>query len=235
MKTLRLIAAACVVLLLTACGARPALRLNRNGSGRFDMKLQLARPFVDYLLDLGEVTGMFESRDKAVLFDLPVIKKILTRYPGVKVNALTASPAGDLALSLSFTDVTVFTRAGGLWPDGSPLTYTTSPEHTLRLRLDKTVMNGILTSFFNFKSSELEVFLPREKESRAEYEENLDFALDGGAKLFRDSSIAFQVTVDGTIVKHNGALQSKNTVQFDVPLGTLLFLEKPVEYYIVFK
>ena len=234
MKILRLVFFFSTLLLVAACGAEPSLRLNANGSGKFDLHLRLAKPFADYLLDLGEIAGMYASRDQAVLFDLGIIEKKLTWYPGVKVTALKATPDGTLSLALSFADVSVFARPGELWPDGSPFSFTQDARKTLRLRLDKAVMYRVITSFFNFKSSELEVFLPRENESRREYEDNLDFALDGGAALFRNSTITFQVTVPGAIQSHNGKLQGTNTVQFSVPLGTLLFLDKPVEYYVTY-
>ena len=41
--------------------------------------------------------------------------------------------------------------------------------------------------------------------------------------------------MEGTIVDHNGVLKSPNSVQFTVPLESVLFLDKPVEYYIVYK
>ncbi len=235
MKALRLAIALSLIGLISACGAQPTLRLNKNGSGHFSLKLRLEKPFVDYLLDLGEVAGMFDSREKAVLFDLGAIENKLKRYPGVKITGLKTTPDGELSLSLSFSDIAVFTVPGDIWPAGSPLSYTDGPKKTLRLRLDKSVMNRILTAFFNFKATELETFLPRDGESQTEYEGNLDFALEGGALLFRNSRITFQITVDGTILEHNGTLKGKNTVTFSVPLGSVLFLDKPVEYFILFQ
>ena len=72
-------------------------------------------------------------------------------------------------------------------------------------------------------------------ESRSEYEQNLDFALDDGAALFKKSRIYFQVQVAGTILKHNGTLVNKKTVAFSVPLGSVLFLKNPVVYFIEYQ
>jgi hypothetical protein len=235
MKTMRLLLSLSLIFFISACGAQPSLRLNKNGSGRFDLTLRLEKPFVDYLLDLGEITGTITSRDRAVIFDLATIEKKLKQYPGVKITSLAATPDGELSLSLTFTHVSVFASPGTLWPKGSPLAYSTGSPASLRLRLDKEIMNRILTAFFNFKATELENFLPRAGESRKEYEGGLNFALDGGADLFRNSSINFQITVDGEILDHNGTLKNNNTVEFNVPLGTVLFLEKPIEYYIIYK
>jgi hypothetical protein len=222
--------------LFAACGAEPSLTLNRNGSGRFDLKLKLAQPFVDYLLDLGEAAGTFKSREQAVIFDLKTIEKKLASYPGVKVLILKATPGGELSLSLAFQDVSVFVAPGELWPKGSPLSYTSSgSQKTLRLRFDETALRKIISSFFNFKATELESFLPRVGESRKEYEENLDFALEGGAKLFNASLISFQVRVEGEILEHNGTLKNKNTVAFTVPLASVLFLNQPLDYSITFQ
>jgi hypothetical protein len=235
MKTFRPATAVILAFLLSACGATPTLHLNRDGSGRFDFHLQLEKPFVDYLLDLGEVAGMYESREKAVLFDAAALKKKLEQYPGVKVSGLETSAQGDLSFSLSFQDVTVFTKPGKLWPRGSPLTYTGGRRKSLRLKLNKEILNRILTAFFRFDSTELETFLPRDGESRQEYEENLDFAVDGGADLFRKSRIHFHILVAGTVLKHNGTLTGKNRVTFSVPLESILFLTRPVEYFIEYQ
>jgi hypothetical protein len=178
---------------------------------------------------------MYESRDKAVIFDTATIEQKLEQYPGVTVKGLKTSSRGNLSFSLSFKEVSVFTKPGELWPKGSPLTFQAGQNNILRLTLDKAFMNTILTTFFSFESTALESFLPRQGESRSEYEENLDFALEGGAALFRKSQIDFRITVAGKILKHNGTRINNNTVAFTVPLGTVLFLGKPVTYFIEYQ
>jgi len=61
--------------LLLACSAAPSIFLARDGGGRCDFRLRMEQPFVDYLLDIGEAGGLFTSREKAVIFDLPAIEK----------------------------------------------------------------------------------------------------------------------------------------------------------------
>jgi hypothetical protein len=235
MRMFRPIVPLLVGALLLACSASPSIFLTRDGGGRCDFRLHMEKPFVDYLLDIGEAGGMFTSRDKAVVFDLPAIEKKLKQYEGVTVTRLRAPSAGDLELSFAFKNLAVFAKPGDLSPQGGLLTVGSGERKSVRLRLDKATVNNILTSFINVKGSEVEYFLPQAGETKQDYYDNLDFAFDSGAALFRKSVITFLVTVDGTIVEHNGVLKSKSSVQFSVPLENVLFLDKPVEYYVVYK
>jgi hypothetical protein len=235
MRIPRLSALLCAAALLLSCSASPSVFLARDGSGRCDFRLRMEQPFVDYLLDLGEAGGLFPSRDKAVIFDLAVIEKQLKQYDGVSVTKLRAVSAGELELSFAFKNVAVFTRAGALAPKGGLFTVTGGDRPSIRLRIDRTTINQIITSFIKLKGSEIEYFLPQAGETKQDYYDNLDFALDAGSALFRKSAVNFTVTVAGTIVEHNGALKTPSSVQFTVPLETVLFLDKPLEYFIVYQ
>ncbi len=220
---------------LGACSASPSITLNKSGGGSCDFRLRMEQPFVDYLLDIGEAGGMFSDRPKAVIFDLSAVKKKLEGYRGVTVTRLRAPQAGELDLAFTFKNAEIFSRPGDLSPKGDLLTVSGGDQKTVRLRLDKATVNHVLTSFVKVKGSEIEYFLPRAGETKADYYDNLDFAFDGGAALFKKSTISILVTVEGAIVDHNGVLKSPSSVQFTVPLESVLFLEKPVEYYIVYK
>jgi hypothetical protein len=235
MRIFRLFALLGAAALFLSCSASPSIYLAKDGGGRCEFRLSMEKPFVDYLLDLGEAGGMFPSREKAVIFDLPIIEKQLKKYEGVTVTRLRAVSAGELELSFDFKNVAVFTKAGALSPQGGLLSITGGDKKSIRLRLDKSTVNQILTSFIKVKGSEVEYFLPRQGETKQDYYDNLDFALDSGSALFRKSAITFLVTVEGAIVEHNGALKSPSSVQFTVPLETVLFFDKPLEYFVVYQ
>ncbi len=221
--------------LLFACSASTSITLNGNGGGACDFRLRMEKPFVAYLLDIGEAGGLFKDRAQAVIFDLPAVEKKLKQYDGVTVTRLRAPSAGELDLSFTFRSLAVFARPGDLSPRGNLLSVSNDGRKSVRLRLDRATVNSILTSFIKVKGSEIEYFLPRAGETKADYDDNLDFAFDGGAALFKKSTIDMLITVDGKIIDHNGVLKSPSSVLFSVPLESVLFLDKPVEYYIVYK
>ncbi|MBN2352287.1 MAG: hypothetical protein JXD23_06935 [Spirochaetales bacterium] len=235
MKLFRLSIPLLVGALLLACTASTSITLSGDGGGACDFRLRLEKPFVDYLLDIGEAGGLFTDRAKAVIFDLAQIEKKLKRYDGVTIARLRAPSAGELDISFTFKNLDIFTRPGDLSPNGSLLAVSNGERKSIRLRLDKGTVNSILTSFIKVKGSEVEYFLPRSGETKADYYDNLDFAFDGGGALFRKSTIVMLVSVYGKILDHNGELKSPSSVRFSVPLESVLFLDKPVEYSIVYE
>ena len=146
----------------------------------------MERPFVDYLLDIGEAGGLFPDRAKAVIFDLPAIEKKLKGYAGVTVTRLRTPSAGELDLAFTFKNLEIFARPGDLSPKGDLLKVSGDDPKTVRLRLDKSTVNNILTSFIRVKGSEIEYFLPRAGETKADYYDNLDFAIDGGSASLKN-------------------------------------------------
>lgn len=112
---------------------------------------------------------------------------------------------------------------------------------TLRLHLDRTnfaKISGMLPSSDGSSETILSVFGPQEGMdlTESEYLETMEFTLGAeGPKALKDSVIEVAVTVNGKLVSQKGGTARNNTVTFRIPLLSVLLLNQPLDYEIVFQ
>ena len=71
-----------IVLLGFSCFVEQHITINANGSGSLSMVIDLDPAFIQYLVDVGEASGEFESAQDAAIFEKTEIQKIINESMG---------------------------------------------------------------------------------------------------------------------------------------------------------
>jgi hypothetical protein len=224
-----------LVILCFSCIVEEQITINTNGSGSLSMVIDLDPALIQYIIDVGEAGGKFESAQDAVIFDRAEMKKQLLARPGITIKRLHIPSTGRLELGISFQNIEQIFTADKVLAQTKVVTYVQGNIKTLSFHLDKNNFAQILTLFPLFQTEEFKTLLPRENESKEDYFDMIDFALDDGAELVKNTTIKLTVSVNGNIITQSGGRQQNNTVHFSLPLERLLFLSTPVDYFIKFQ
>jgi len=190
---------------------------------------------IQYIIDVGEASGKFESAKDAVIFDQAEIRKQLLSRPGIDIRKLQLPSIGWLELEIGFQNIEQIFTADKVLAQAEVVKYVQGSTKTLSFHLDKNNFTQILSLFPLFQTEEFKTLLPREAESKEDYFDMLDFALDDGAELLKNTTIKFSVTVNGRIIKQSGGYQQNNTIYFSLALERLLFLSTPIDFSIQFQ
>ncbi|MBN1797019.1 MAG: hypothetical protein JW822_00460 [Spirochaetales bacterium] len=229
----------CVMLLFAflccSCVVQEHITINPNGSGSLELVIDLDPALIQYIVDIGEASGEFESADDAVIFDKTEIRKELLSRPGIAVNKLQVSSIGRLELGISFQNIKQIFAADKVLAQTEIVKFVQGNTKILSFHLDKHNFSQILTLFPLFQTKEFKTLLPQEGESKEDYFDMLDFALDDGAALLKNTTVKFTVTVNGRIIKQSGGVKQNNTVYYSLALERILFLSSPTDYSIHFQ
>jgi len=212
-----------LALLCFSCLVEEYITINPNGSGSLGVVIDLDPALIQYIIDVGEASGKFESAKDAVIFDQAEIRKL--QLPSI----------GRLELEIGFQNIEQIFTADKVLAQAEVVKYVQGSTKTLSFHLDKNNFTQILSLFPLFQTEEFKTLLPREAESKEDYFDMLDFALDDGAELLKNTTIKFSVTVNGRIIKQSGGYQQNNTIYFSLALERLLFLSTPIDFSIQFQ
>ncbi len=224
-----------IIVILGSCTAQESITLNADGSGSLSLVLELDPALVQYIIDVGEASGKFDSADQAVIFDPTEIRKELLARPGIVIDKLNVPKKGRLELALRFRDIKKIFTADKALAQAQVVRYVTGSTNTLTFHLDTHNSKQVFGLFPLLGSQEFKTLLPREGENKEDYFDVLNFALDGGATLVKNTLIRLSVHVNGTIVSQKGGEQKGNAVYFPLPLERVLFPEPPLEFSLHFK
>jgi hypothetical protein len=142
---------------------------------------------------------------------------------------------GRLELAIGFNNIEQVFKADKVLKEAEVIKFKQGEEKTLKFHLDKRNFSQILSLFPLLKSEEFKTLLPRESESKEDYFEVIDFALEKGSYLVKNTTIKMAITVNGKIIKQTGGWEQNNTVYFNIPLERLLFLDPPLDLLVQFQ
>ncbi|MBN1522898.1 MAG: hypothetical protein JW904_00335 [Spirochaetales bacterium] len=223
-------------LFLVSCDAKQYITLNRDGSGTCRLSCTLDHSLVEYILDIGEAAGYFEDREKAAVFDIAQIKETIKTQKGISLVSCTSSKKNSLELVVSFTHINTLISSQNFFGKSKMISFTTVQNvNTLNLHFDQHIFELFLDEMSMFSPEDYEYFLPQKNETKESYFETLDFSLENGAQLLKNSTISVEISAPGEIVNHNGKKIRPNTIQFLLPLEYIVFPEKPRDFFIQYK
>jgi hypothetical protein len=224
-----------IIASLWSCTAQENITLNPNGSGSLSLVFDLDPALIQYIIDVGEAGGKFDSADQAVIFDPAQLRRELLARPGVVIDRLSVPKTGRLELSLRFRDIKKIFTADKALAQAQVVRYVPGSTNTLTFHLDTKNFKQVFGLFPLLGSQEFKTLLPREGESKEDYFDVLNFALDNGSALVKNTVITLAIQVNGTVISQSGGEQKGNTVYFSLPLERVLFPEPPLELSLQFK
>ncbi len=227
-----------VILIFTACTIKQEVELEKDGSGRVDFHIEIERFFLDYLLDMAELTGELELSEQSTIFDIDKIRTDLNQKPGVTVTRL-ASPAPEVVEgSFTFRNIEEVFNNEALLTQAEVMAFTREDNvKSLKLHLDRGNFKHIYSLFPILANPVVESFGPMKNEdtSEKEYLEMMDFALgEEGPEGIRNSSIDLVIKINGRLLSQLGGIINKEGVSFQIPLIRVLLLDQPLDYSITF-
>jgi hypothetical protein len=138
-------------------------------------------------------------------------------------------------LGISFQNIKQIFTADKVLAQAEIVKFVQGNPKILSFHLDKHNFSQILSLFPLFQTEEFKTLLPQEGESKEDYFDMLDFALDDGAALLKNTTIKLSVTVNGRIIKQSGGFIKSNTVYFSLALERILFLSSPIDFSVQFQ
>jgi len=237
-RVLYLLCAILVILIFSTCTIKQEVELERDGSGRVDFHIEIERFFLDYLLDMAELTGELELSEQSTIFDIEKIKAGLNQKPGVTVTRL-ASPIPEVVEgSFTFRNIEEVFNNEALLTKADVMGFIREDNgKSLKLHLDRGNFEHIYSLFPMLANPVVESFGPLENEdtSEEEYLEMIKFALGEEApEGIRNSFINLDIKVNGRLLCQSGGTINKEGVSFQIPLIRVLLLDQPLDYSITF-
>jgi len=225
------------IIILTSCTANQEITLYSNGSGSCSLIIDLAPLFVQYIGDLGEVSGEFNSIDDVVIFDTIQIRDELLSRPGIQVKKVESPNQDRLELDFNFQNIEDIFRTDKVLSSTQVITFKHNKNNKIvHLHLDKENFNQLFSIFPFLEEEIIKSLLPYPKQTKKDYLETIDFAIyDEGAYLVRQSNIRVAITVHGQIIEQKGGIIYGNTVVFNIPLERILYPDPAIDYFIVFR
>lgn len=227
-----------IILIFTTCTIKQEVELEKDGSGRVDFHIKIERFFLDYLLDMAELTGELELSEQSTIFDIEKIRAGLKQKPGVTVTRL-ASPAPEVVEgSFTFRNIEEVFNNEALLTKAEVMSFTRVDNvRSLKLHLDRGNFEHIYSLFPILASPVVESFGPLENEgtSEKEYLEMMEFALgEEGPKGIMNSFIDLVIKINDRLLSQSGGTINKEGVSFQIPLIRVLLLDQPLDYSISF-
>ncbi len=227
-----------IILIFTTCTIKQEVELEKDGSGRVDFYIEIERFFLDYLLDMAELTGELELNEQSTIFDIEKIRAALSKKPGVVVTRLV-SPAPEVVEgSFTFRNIEEVFNNEALLTRARVIGFSQEAGvKSLKLHLDRGNFEHIYSLFPILANPVVESFGPLENEgtSEKEYLEMMEFALgEEGPEGIRNSFINLDIKVNGRLLCQSGGTINKGGVSFQIPLIRVLLLDKPLDYSITF-
>lgn len=239
-RHLGLLVALALLALLTGCTMRQEISLNVDGSGEANVRVVVQKFFSEYLLDLAEFGGSTRPRTAGV-FDEKEIRAAFQARRGVTVKELRIVSPQELQMKLGFASIDDLVRGEADLTSSGIVTFrNVAGTRTLKLHLDRanfSKISGLLPSSDGSSETILSVFGPQQGMTltESEYLETMEFTLGAdGPKGLKESFIEVAVTVNGKLVSQKGGTVRNNTVTFRIPLLSVLLLNQPLDYEIVF-
>jgi hypothetical protein len=226
------------ILIFSTCTIKHEVELGKDGSGRVDFHIEIERFFLDYLLDMAELTGELELSEQSTIFDIEKIRTALSQKPGITVTRL-ASPAPEVVEgSFTFRNIEEVFDNEALLTQAKVMGFTCEDNvKSLNLHLDRGNFEHIYSLFPILASPVVESFGPLENEdtSEKEYLEIIEFALgEEGPEGIKNSFINLYIKVNGRLLSQSGGIIDKDGVSFQIPLIRVLLLDQPLDYSITF-
>jgi len=214
------------------------VELEKDGSGRVDFYIEIERFFLDYLLDMAELTGELELSEHSTIFDIEKIRAALSEKPGVTVTRLVSPTPEVVQGSFTFRNIEEVFNNEALLTKAEVMGFTCEAnQKSLKLHLDRGNFEHIHSLFPILASPVVESFGPLENEgiSEKEYLEMMEFALgEEGPEGIRNSFIDLDVKINGRLLSQSGGTMNKEGVSFQIPLIRVLLLDQPLDYSITF-
>ena len=227
-----------IILIFTTCTIKQEVELEKDGSGRVDFHIEIERFFLDYLLDMAELTGELELSEQSTIFDIEKIRAGLNQKPGVTVTHL-ASPAPEVVEgSFTFRNIEAVFNNEALLSQARVMGFSQEAGvKSLKFHLDRGNFEHIYSLFPILANPVVESFGPLKNEdtSEKEYLEMMEFAVgEEGPEGIRNSFINLVIKISGRLLSQSGGTINKEGVSFQIPLIRVLLLDQPLDYSITF-
>ena len=234
---------ACLALLaISGCEVDQHVDVRLSGSGSAEIRVELHRLFVDYLLTLAEVSGD-ASLEPGTVFDLEQVEQAVSKRAGVHLEWIDSPAPERLELRLVFDDLAAVlgasTAAATAAGDVPLISLTGDSPRTLRVHIASDNYHQ-LTTLFPALENPLLIGLgpqPDLEVTDEEYLETIAFVLgEQGPQAVLDSNVSVAVRVDGRVIEQEGGeLLDDGSVLITIPLLRILVLDQPLAYTIVFE
>ncbi|MBA7570390.1 hypothetical protein ES708_12139 [subsurface metagenome] len=235
-KVLYLLFVILTISIFSTCTIKQEVELEKDGSGRVDFRIEIERFFLDYHLDMAELTGELELSEQSTIFDIEKIRAGLNQKPGVTVTRLVSPITEVVEGSFTFRNIEEVFNNEALLTKAEVMGFTRVDNvKSLKLHLDRGNFEHIYSLFPILASPVVESFGPLENEdtSEKEYLEIIEFALgEEGPEGIMNSFINLDIKVDGRLLSQSGGTMNKEGVSFQIPLIRVLLLDQPLDYSI---
>ena len=237
---------------ITSCSVNQEINLKFDGSADAKIEVTIQKVFMDYLFALAEIAGE-DSLPAGVLFDVQEVEKAITTRPGLNVNSIENPKPEILKLDLSLEDVEKVFDTNSTDSEKTPATtesaektivkpiisLTGTNQRTLNIHLDSSNYHQLTTLFPVLDNPLIASMGPQPNSiiSESEYLEMMVFLLgENGPKAIKESEVNLTIKIEGSIVSHSdGELISSDSLLFEIPLLSILVLNDPINYEIVFE
>ena len=227
------LAVALFVLLLPSCQANHQVFIEADGSGCVRARIELARVFADYLLELAELTGSGAK----LIFNTEEIRKGFEANPLLSLNRIRSAKAELLELEISFHRIQELFAPQAEQRQIVSLRQN-SEEVTLAVHVDRGNVDQIEKLFPFLNNPLFEGLGPRENDSTSEkeYLEMIELIMGPeGAQALKSSFLEVHFKPQGILISQSGGRIRDGSALFRIPLLQVLLLDKPLDYTVVFK
>jgi len=157
------------ILILSTCTIKQEVELEKDGSGRVNFQIEIERFFLDYLLDMAELTGELELSEQPTIFDIEKIRTGLNQKPGVTVTRLVSPIPEVVEGSFTFRNIEEVVNNEALLTKAEVMGFNRVDNvKNLKLHLDRGNFEHIYSLFPILANPVVESFGPLENEGTSE-------------------------------------------------------------------
>lgn len=224
------------MLIITSCSVNQQVYIEADGSGTATVRIELHPVFVEYMVDLAEVTG--QSFEKG-FFDLEKIEAGFHDKEGTDLKRIDSPRPECLEMDINYSSIeSLFSGEDSIKYSEILSINKTAQGTSLHIHLDRNNFSKVTELFPILKNPLFEAFGPQENESTTEeeYLELIELALgEEGTKGLKKSFLETMVKVKGTLISQKGGVVTDKGVLFKTPLIRILLLDQPLDYILVFR
>lgn len=213
------------------------MSINANGNGTATFHYELEQAVIDFISAFDDI-GQSDEED---IFDVNEVKKSFADIDTVKLTEIKSPAPHQLEGTIQFSDIgRVFSINDELNKKGI-ISFTKNSgnnEKTLQVNLSRDNYRNISIFQELMENPLFEMYGPQYNEdlTEEEYFAMMEYAFGKeGVESLKESSIDLTVNINGSIVRTNGKKESGNRIVFSIPLVRVLLLDKPLNYFLVYR
>ena len=237
-NSLKIFAAAALVLVCASCAARQEITLSAGGGGTARLEVALDPVFMKYYTDLA---AGFSAPVPPGFFNQEAIREGFRRNNELDLGKMTVTEKGKLTLEFRIKDISAALKNENPAAQSIVRRASSGGRETLSIRLDRGNLASLLAVIPEMDTPAAKMLLPPAAMSEEDYREHLAWALEDYAENGKIQGILGNAVVDlvlrtpsKIIAQTGGVRKGDREISLAIPLPRLFTLQKPVEFSVTY-